>query len=433
MSFWLLQNLVWASAAMLLVLAVRRPVARWFGAGPAYALWLLPALRLVLPPLPLADAGLDPLLPPLEITLILGDASPATATAGSILGPVLLVGWLAGAASFLGWQWLTYRRFLNRLSLSARSLGGHEGLPLIESDFVEGPVALGLLDRRIVVPADFAQRYAPDERRLALDHELIHHRRGDIWWNLAALLLLALNWFNPIAWIAFRAFREDQELACDARVTATASHATRHDYARALIKSASRPGMVAACPLNHADQLKRRLKMMNSHRNSRARMLGGAFSLVMLAGVTTAFGSSGLAHPHPEGKEGERRQERVIIMEHKGDRAPGTAGAHGAHGAPGGRGEVRHFVMRRGEGGEIIAPEACNDGGQVADVNEETNGERTRIIICAQGNGEANAATRLERLQNVRSRMAGNADLSAEHRQRVLAAIDREIARLRAQ
>ena len=35
-----------------LVLLVRKPVAKRFGAGAAYALWSLPLIRLVLPPLP---------------------------------------------------------------------------------------------------------------------------------------------------------------------------------------------------------------------------------------------------------------------------------------------------------------------------------------------------------------------------------------------
>ena len=49
---WLALNIVWASAAMLLVLALRQPAARLFGAGVTYALWLVPALRLIQPPLP---------------------------------------------------------------------------------------------------------------------------------------------------------------------------------------------------------------------------------------------------------------------------------------------------------------------------------------------------------------------------------------------
>jgi hypothetical protein len=38
-----------------------------------------------------------------------------------------------------------------------------------------------------VLPYDFLSRYAPAEQELALQHESIHHRRGDLWWNLVAL------------------------------------------------------------------------------------------------------------------------------------------------------------------------------------------------------------------------------------------------------
>jgi beta-lactamase regulating signal transducer with metallopeptidase domain len=98
-----------------------------------------------------------------------------------------------------------------------------------------------------VAPADrgtggFEARYAPAERQLALDHERYHHARGDILANHIALIVLAATWFNPISWIAFRAFRADQELSCDAAIAAEASADMRSHYARALVKSASRPG-----------------------------------------------------------------------------------------------------------------------------------------------------------------------------------------------
>ena len=38
----------------------------------------------------------------------------------------------------------------------------------------------GVIERRIVLPGDFSRRYNPVERRLALEHELVHHKRGDI-------------------------------------------------------------------------------------------------------------------------------------------------------------------------------------------------------------------------------------------------------------
>jgi beta-lactamase regulating signal transducer with metallopeptidase domain len=459
-------NLAWASLVMLLVLAVRRPFAALFGAGPAYALWLLPALRLVMPPLPSFAPDLTPTLPPLTLIVsAAGEAAPLPPQGGpGQWVPMMLAIWAGGAAIFLLWQFISYRRFLAELRRNARMLGAHRGLPLIESAAVQGPLALGLVDRRIVVPADFATRYTSEEQRLALDHESVHHRRGDIWWNHVGLLMLALSWFNPVAWLAFRAFRADQELACDAAVAAAASPEARHDYARALIKSASRPGLIAVCPLNHADQLKRRLKMMKFHKQSRLRMLGGAAAVTLLAGAGFALGSPGFAAEQaaeaPRQDEArprdERREERVIIRTHRigeGEHKAGAEaarhsdhagherrvivvsrpGGHGGHGAHDGDGErpVRRFEMHVPHGGPggpgvHLATAVCGDG-ERSEVNEGDEG--TRVIVCSRGT--ATPAERIERMQRVRDRLAEDGELSAEQRSRVTAALDREIARLR--
>ena len=475
---WFFANLGWASLAMLLVLAVRRPFAALFGAGAAYALWLLPALRLVMPPLPSFAPDLPALAPPETLVVWVEDAAaPLPAASGwEAWLPVLLAAWALGAAGLLAWQFLSYRRFLTELSLSSRSIGAHRGLPLIESGAVQGPVALGLLDRRIVVPADFRVRYTAEEQRLALDHEAIHHRRGDLWCNHLGLVILALNWFNPVAWIAFRAYRADQELACNSAVAAAACPQARHDYARALIKSASRPGLIAACPLNHADQLKRRLKMMKTHKASRLRMVGGAAAVALLAGAGLALGSPSFAAQDsaPETKQersetrDERREERVIIRTHRIDgehrdhsdhrrrqrssvqadhsdhhaehgdherhviimRNPGGESGSGAHQGHGDHG-VHVFNLQRGPGGH------GGHGGHgahiaMADCGEGEGSERTRVVLCTRGDN-ATPAQRAERLQRVRDRIAGDDELSAEHRARVGAALDREIARLRGQ
>ena len=67
---WLLDTLLGVTLLMLLVLAVRRPVARFFGAGWAYALWLLPPMRLLLPPLPLPQLAARDKLTPADIAEI---------------------------------------------------------------------------------------------------------------------------------------------------------------------------------------------------------------------------------------------------------------------------------------------------------------------------------------------------------------------------
>jgi beta-lactamase regulating signal transducer with metallopeptidase domain len=301
---WLIETLVATTLLMLVALALRGPTARAFGARWAYALWLVPALRMVLPPLPawLPQAPLPPVVIFIPTTANLTAPHPAELPANWEWMPFLMALWAGGAVIFLILQWLDYRHFLHRLDASARPAPPSYGPPsygsvaILVSSEVEGPVALGLLHRKIVVPADFLRRYSPAEQRLAMEHELIHHRRGDMWWNLAALVVLAFNWFNPIAWYAFHAFRSDQELACDAAVAARVSLGERHDYASALVKSASRPGLIAACPLTRVGQLKHRLRMMRSHRITRLRSAGGGIAISALAAGAFAIGTPGFDH-----------------------------------------------------------------------------------------------------------------------------------------
>jgi bla regulator protein blaR1 len=302
MTAWAIDTAIGVTLVMLLVLAVRRPVARHFGAGWAYALWLLPLLRMLMPPIDLFGNAAASLPSYTMILLPSAEAAvPAADAAAAIDWLALLVAvWLGGAGAFALWQQSTYSAFVMSLGPGRCSQPPqHGGVPVVECDAVEGPVAIGFLKRRIVVPPDFIARYSPAERRLALDHELTHHRRGDLWWNLAALAVLALNWFNPVAWLAFRAFREDQELACDAAVTARISPQRRQDYARALVKAASAPGQIATCPLNHVGQLKERLRMMREHRLSRSRTAGGLTALFVLAGTGFAIAAPGLAREAP--------------------------------------------------------------------------------------------------------------------------------------
>ena len=76
------------SAAVALVLLLRRPVARHFGPEAAYALWAVPAARLILPPLtlPIRPVPFPPPLSPLfSQVLIPGVGVTLTATAATAL------------------------------------------------------------------------------------------------------------------------------------------------------------------------------------------------------------------------------------------------------------------------------------------------------------------------------------------------------------
>ncbi len=64
----------------------------------------------------------------------------------------------------------------------------------------------------------------------------MHLSRGHPRDNLVLALVLVANWFNPLARLAVRAARLDQELACDAAVLDLKRYPAR-GYAQALLKA----------------------------------------------------------------------------------------------------------------------------------------------------------------------------------------------------
>jgi len=299
---WAIEGLVASAALMALVLAIRSPVRRAFGADVAYALWALPVLRLALPPLPQAirHAAIAPVAQIGEpvVVLLAAPAGGAVRVAApafdwSVVVPVLAALWLLGALAFAGFHVLAHRRFCRDLLAGAEAVEARGGVEVIETPAARGPLAFGIWRRYVAFPADFNERYDDAERDLALAHELGHHARGDLIANWIALAVLALHWFNPIAWYAFRAFRTDQEVANDARVLAGRPAMTRHTYACAILKAAHGGAVSAACHLHTIDDLKGRLRMLTTRRISRVRLAGGAATVAMVGVAALGLTASG--------------------------------------------------------------------------------------------------------------------------------------------
>ncbi len=299
---WIIETMIATTILLIAVLFLRAPVSRMFGARVAYCLWAAPALRMILPPLPAAwfedaAAAMPPLAPNptlfADAALMVGvPSSPApilpTAAAGATAWPMLALGiWLGGAALFFGWHCLAYRRFRTRIMAEAEYLDGQGNIPVVASPSISSPVALGIFGRAVIVPTDFLYRFDVTEQRLALSHEHAHHARGDLLVNLAALGMLALHWFNPVAHFAHRAFRLDQEAACDALVLAGASPEERHAYGTALFKSATGPMPLAVCAMGTATQLKLRLRRIVAGGQGRPIIFAGmsAIALLVLTGL----------------------------------------------------------------------------------------------------------------------------------------------------
>jgi beta-lactamase regulating signal transducer with metallopeptidase domain len=329
---WVFETFVATTLLMVLVLLVRAPVRKAFGPTMAYALWLLPVIRLLLPPLegewqltsflePLTREAVDG--PGVTMGVLNADTMPAELAhsavaqgtidiAGSpanfaVVPPVavdhgptifmLLLGlWAIGVLGFLAYHLIAHSRFCARLLSRARvdRTVAQGKVRVIETDAAHGPLAFGIWRKYVAFPRDFSERYDEQERDLALAHELGHHVRGDLIANWVALIVLALHWFNPVAWRAFRAFRADQEMACDALVLAGREAALRHAYGRAIVKSAHGGAVSAACHLHTINEVKGRLRMLSkTNRNSPLRLIVGTLGLGGLSAAALGLTASG--------------------------------------------------------------------------------------------------------------------------------------------
>ena len=90
---------------------------------------------------------------------------------------------------------------------------------LLQSDHPTLLVTWGVWQPKVILPAE-ARGWPEDRIRIVLAHELAHVRRGDWLVQLAAELLRAIYWFNPLLWIACRQLRRESEHACDDAVLA---------------------------------------------------------------------------------------------------------------------------------------------------------------------------------------------------------------------
>jgi beta-lactamase regulating signal transducer with metallopeptidase domain len=295
-----LANLAGA-AAILAVLALRGPARAQFGAGLAYALWLIvPAAmlaslfpaRIVLLPAPIVTP--DPVID-LTQGFIATSAMPHRIATGSPLDVTqILVGvWLAGVMISLVLLAIGQRRAMARFG----RITADDSDPRLAraSNSSVGPALVGVVRPRVILPNDFEARFEASEQAMVLAHERTHLARGHASINGLMALLKAVSWFNPLVHVAARYARVDQELACDAAVIGRFPGA-RQTYARALLKTqlAFMP-LPLGCdwPARSPSLLEKRIQMLAQHKPGRVRLLGGAaFIAALTAGAGIAAWSA---------------------------------------------------------------------------------------------------------------------------------------------
>jgi len=247
-------TLVFTVLAGALMLA-RRQLRAWLGAAAVYALWLLVPLGVALccwpahrqaVPMKMAALATVPGLP--------AALAPASSAAAPQLAMLSIWVWLLGGATSA--ILLCARQHAFTRALHPLQRVGEDTWIATRSD--AGPMLVGLLRPRIVLPADYATRYTAQEQAAILAHERMHRRRGDLWWNALCAALRCAFWFHPLVAGTQRACLADQELACDSAVLGQGGHAPQI-YAHALLKTQSAAGAPLGCAMQAASPLRERI------------------------------------------------------------------------------------------------------------------------------------------------------------------------------
>lgn len=327
----------WLTAAGILL--VRLLFRRVLSAKAAYYLWLLLALRLMLPVLPESPMSLQNFLPesssavrtvttPLETSPT--DAAPqnaapevsaplvptevqwepaaigtqadpvselpaaASKTSSPSLFSIAFWIWLAGMGITLtvygilyvitAWKLRQLPRCADNDTLwvflrlkRACDIGGNVQLASGGSGMLGG-----LFHPTIVVPVE---RHGEDVAPILL-HELMHYKYKDLWIAALLRLLTVVYWFNPVVWVCFQWALTDSEAACDQRVLETGL-IPREQYAGALYEEGTfhmRKGLLMQTTFGgRRHSLKRRIRRIVRFR--RPKLYLTLLSVVLALGI----------------------------------------------------------------------------------------------------------------------------------------------------
>lgn len=254
----LLAMLVQGTLMATVALVLRRPLLRVLPASFMRLLWIMVAIRLLVPfPSPLSSTSLPPVSIPQGAlgvidflpsgNTIASAVETAVGDSGQQLSSLLVTVWLAVSILLLVWMSLRYAYFYLSLRHAAPVAEPVFGGWLHEKTFrrtvrvrtVEGvlsPFTYGVVRPVVIVPRGFG-RLSSETDHMAFFHELVHVSRMDVLLKLSLNVVSCIYWFNPIILVAKKIAFRDIELACDEAVLINKSAESRKAYAVSLVRN----------------------------------------------------------------------------------------------------------------------------------------------------------------------------------------------------
>lgn len=183
---------------------------------------------------------------------------------------VLAVLWVLGALGSLGYRLTGYFRFgryIRRTGKPMELAGVPKRLRVCKTSAAVSPMVMGMIRPVLILPET-----ALTESRLpyVLRHELVHYRRGDIFWRWLAVLATSIHWFNPMVYVAAAQMQEACEISCDWCVVRSMEQAKRDDYMRVILEllaeAMAKKQILTTQMASEKKQLQRRFTMIRNQK-----------------------------------------------------------------------------------------------------------------------------------------------------------------------
>ncbi|MBL8232983.1 MAG: TonB family protein [Bryobacterales bacterium] len=149
------------------------------------------------------------------------------------------------------------------------------------------PMVFGVIRPTVLLPEE-ALDWQPERLRVVMLHELAHVRRGDVATQWMARLGVALHWWNPLAYYAWRQFLNEREHATDDLVLRAGEPPAEYAHHLLEIARTMQPSPAASVAIARKSELEGRLMAILNHNIARAQMSRAKLATALLLAIAAA-------------------------------------------------------------------------------------------------------------------------------------------------
>lgn len=309
--------IITSSILIIIILIIRKLFIGKISRRLQYALWLVAALRLLLPGMSLenvynfasfameneqlesiADHQQTPYGTVEDIVPAEGENAPQYTKGGNDFAykSALRYIWLGGMTVLFAVFFLSNVCFFQKIRADRKLIERQGGLSVYESGVIDTPCLYGLFPPSIYMMRE--SNLSEEERECVLMHEKMHYCHLDYIWAVVRVVCVCIYWFNPLVWFAAYVSRKDGELACDEAVLRQIGEGRRVKYGQTILNIASigRYTDFLRCSTGMSSskrELEERIRLLSAKKNIVRILPIAVIVIVALVGIS-AFGAKGL-------------------------------------------------------------------------------------------------------------------------------------------